>query len=135
RAAKLVEQRHLTDRESFRIRALFLHDTGDYADAEKVTENWAADFPNDYLPHFYLANCQRRLGHPDEALNSLNTAYNRAPGNAHVVLNRAQLHMEQGRLSSAKADLDAVRDANTWWWQYLAEYYFATGNYKALWDN
>jgi eukaryotic-like serine/threonine-protein kinase len=134
RAAKLVEQRHLTDRESFRIRALFLHDTGDYAEAEKVTENWAADFPNDYLPHFYLANCQRRLGRPVEALNALNTAYSRAPGNPHVVLNRAQLHMEQGRLAAAQADLEAVREANAWWWQYMAEYCFATGNYKAVWD-
>ncbi|HEY1946425.1 MAG TPA: protein kinase [Bryobacteraceae bacterium] len=134
RAAKLVEQRHLTDRESFRIRALFLHDTGDYAKAGKVAENWAADFPNDYLPHFYLANCQRRLGHPDEALNSLDTAYSRAPGNPHIVLNRAQLHMEQGRLPAAKTDLDAVREANDWWWQYMAEYYFAIGDYKAVWD-
>jgi len=134
RAAKLVEERHLTDRESFRIRALFLHDIGDYAGAEKVMDNWAADFPNSYLPYFYLASCQKLQGRPGEALNSINTAYSKAPGNPHVVLNRAQLHMEQGRLQPAKADLDTVRKANVWWWQYQAEYNFVVGEYRATWD-
>ena len=134
RAARLVGDRHLSDRESFRIRALFLHDMWAYAEAAKVFADWAADFPNDYLPYFYLANCQKQMGRPDDALDSLNLAFKKAPGNPHVVLNRAQLRLEQGRLHLAKADLDSIREANLWWWQYVAEYHFVVGEYAAAWN-
>ena len=134
RAARLVGDRRLSDRESFRIRALFLHDMWAYAEAAKIFADWAADFPNDYLPYFYLANCQKQMGRPDDALDSLNTAFKKAPGNPHVVLNRAQLHLEQGRPHLAKADLDSIREANLWWWQYMAEYHFVAGEYTAAWN-
>jgi tetratricopeptide (TPR) repeat protein len=134
RAARLVGDRRLSDRESFRIRALFLHDMWAYAEAAKIFADWAADFPNDYLPYFYLANCQKQMGRPDDALDSLNTAFKKAPGNPHVVLNRAQLHLEQGRPHSAKADLDSIREANLWWWQYMVEYHFVAGEYAAAWN-
>jgi tRNA A-37 threonylcarbamoyl transferase component Bud32/tetratricopeptide (TPR) repeat protein len=128
RAAALVESRRLTDRESFRIRALFYHDTGDERAAKIVMENWAADFPHDFLPLFYLSSCQKRLGLWKEALASIQAAAARAPGNQHVVLGHAQLCMEEGDLAGARTLLDSVREVNTWWWQYEAEFQFLSGD-------
>lgn len=133
RAADLVRQRHLTDRESYRIRGQFLHDIDDNAGAEPVLQDWAIDFPHDYLPLFYLANAQSRLGRPLEALDSANAAAARAPRNPHVVLLRAQLFMEQGDMGKARKELDSIVEANEWWWQYEAEYRFLTLDFKAVW--
>ena len=55
RAAELIRQRNLTDRESLRIRGLFALDTGQMEEAERVFTRYAIDYPEDGLPLFYKA--------------------------------------------------------------------------------
>ncbi len=124
RAAALVSERGLTDRESYRILGMHYLDGGDLRRAEPVFQQWAADYPGDYLPLFYLGSCRERMGRAIEALDTFTLALERAPGNPHATLARAQVQMSQGRLEEARSGLDAVRGVNSWWWRYEAEWHF-----------
>lgn len=124
KATALVLQRRLTDRESFRIRGMFLLDSDDVVHAEPIFEQWASAYPRDYLPAFYLSTCRRRMGRLTDAASAIEETLRRAPGNPWAIMLRAQIRMHRRDLAAARRDLDQVREINAWWWRYEAEYRF-----------
>jgi serine/threonine protein kinase len=102
KAAELIRQKNLTDRESLRIRGLFALDTGQMDEAERVFTRYALDYPEDGLPLFYKAAAVEGQGRIDQAVELSRQALTKDPGSyAFAVLYGYQL-ISAGRLSEAQ---------------------------------
>jgi serine/threonine-protein kinase len=107
-ACSLLGKRRLGGRESYRVRSAFLVDSGDIADGDAIQAEWAARFPNDDEALEKRAYPLLTSGHPQEALNLLERAWQINPhrrATAHylaisrlVLGDLSHLHQETGRL-------------------------------------
>ena len=115
-AADLVRRKNLTDRESLRIRGLFLQDTHQDTEAERVFARWALEYPRDPLPLFYRATSLDRLGRIEEALPLGRRAIELDPRRAVFVQANAERLLNAGRIAEAETEARhlAAMDANDW---------------------
>jgi tetratricopeptide (TPR) repeat protein len=68
RAAGIVQEKNLTDRESLRVAGMFALDTWQNEEAERIFTRYAVAYPQDGLPLFYKAGAVEALGRSEEAL-------------------------------------------------------------------
>jgi serine/threonine protein kinase/tetratricopeptide (TPR) repeat protein len=104
RAADLIRQKNLTDRESLRILGLFALDIGEFAKAERVFSRYALEYPDDTLPLFHKASAVDLQGRSVEALQICETALAREPQSYALVMKHAVLKLNAGRFAAAQAD-------------------------------
>ncbi|HBY63170.1 MAG TPA: hypothetical protein DEH78_25390, partial [Solibacterales bacterium] len=74
RAIELSTKRQLSTREALRIRGLYAEDLGDYEAALSAFQVFAAQYPKDYLAHFYLASSMAHMGRWREAAQEFRLA-------------------------------------------------------------
>jgi serine/threonine protein kinase/tetratricopeptide (TPR) repeat protein len=115
-AADLIREKNLTDRESLRIRGLFLLDTRQDAEAERVFTRWAMEYPRDPLPLFYKATSLDRQGRVEEALPLGRKAMELDPHRAVFVQADAERLLNAGRIveSGVQAKRLAAIDDKDW---------------------
>jgi eukaryotic-like serine/threonine-protein kinase len=115
RAAKTLERRNLTDRESLEIRGLFANDIGEAADAEQVFARYGLEYPGDALPVFYRATALDHLGRYEEAERLHKLAVQKDPLYS-FVMGLASFYLSRGRLDEAEANWRKGRgiDSGNW---------------------
>jgi tetratricopeptide (TPR) repeat protein len=115
-ASDLVRRKNLTDRESLRIRGLFLQDTCQDAEAERVFARWTLEYPRDPLPLFYRATSLDRLGRMDEALPLGRRAIELDPHRPVFVQANAERLLNAGHVAEAETEARhlAAMDASDW---------------------
>jgi serine/threonine protein kinase/tetratricopeptide (TPR) repeat protein len=136
RAAQILRQRNLTDRESLLIRGLFALDAGDNEEAAQVFSRNLLEYPGDARARFYKAGAVSRLGRREEALELLNAAIARAPTKYSFVMGRAIHYLEDGRLDDAERDWNRGRrlDPSDWTDQIGMAIAFARSDFKGVRD-
>jgi serine/threonine protein kinase/tetratricopeptide (TPR) repeat protein len=106
RAARLIDERNLTDRESLMIRGMFALDTGQNAKAEQVFSRLALEYPRDGLPLFHEARAVECQGRLEASLRLLDMAVKKDPNNYSFVVHRGIRYLMLGRFAEAKRDCD-----------------------------
>ena len=120
-AANLIRSRNLTDRESLRIRGIFLLDTWQNDEAGRVFERWALEYPRDPIPLFYRATVLDRAGRFEEALALGRYAVELDPARAVFVEAQAERLLNMGRATEACAEATrfAALDPSSPWSEIL----------------
>ena len=108
-AVRLVDQQQLTTRESARIRAQYLEDTGDVPGAEQAYRTYLQHYPNDYAPHVYLASVLMDLGRTAEAIPWFTKAATLRRGDYVSVTHLARALIDVGRWEEASSQIRALR--------------------------
>lgn len=115
-AAKTLQKRNHTDRESLSIRGRFAQDVGLDAEAEDVFSRYALEFPNDALPLFYKASAVARQGRLEQAEQLYDLAIEKNPGSLPFLLARGALHLQTGDVDAAERDWRlASQSAHSYW--------------------
>jgi tetratricopeptide (TPR) repeat protein len=119
RAIRAAGRRQLTSRETLRIQALFLDETGDLAGAEKAYRTYAIHYPNDFHAVFYLGASLKELDRIDEAVPWLERAVQLTPGSMVGAVHLAVTYLDLGRMAEAVRAIDHVAsigasDWSTW---------------------
>jgi serine/threonine protein kinase/tetratricopeptide (TPR) repeat protein len=112
RAAQLIDERNLTDRESLMIRGMFALDTGQNGKAEQVFSRLAQRYPKDGLPLFHQARAVECQGHPEACLHLLDMAARKDPDNYSFVIDRGFQHVVLGQLPEAERDFNQAAKMN-----------------------
>jgi serine/threonine protein kinase/tetratricopeptide (TPR) repeat protein len=135
RAARLIGERNLTDRESLMIRGMFALDTGQYAKAEQVFSRLALEYPKDGLPLFHEARAVECQGHMEASLRLLDMAARKDPNNYAFVLSRGIRYLTLGHLAEAQQDCDraARMNASDWTDQTRSALAFARRDMPGVW--
>lgn len=116
--AVAMDQTHherLTRAEDLRIRTLYAIDTGDLAAAEGSAVLWFDEFPQDYLPSFYLGWVYRMQGRLAESKRSLEEARRRHGDEYYILASEAHTFLVDGaydNLQNVCARLRAIGRAD-----------------------
>ncbi|HXM41416.1 MAG TPA: protein kinase [Bryobacteraceae bacterium] len=102
RAVELARRRNITGRERYQIEAILDEDIGDYDSLPVVCKAWIAHFPNDSLPHLYLATVFRIRGDPQSAVAQLQMAGQLDPSAYTVYPHLAECYLGIGRPEQAR---------------------------------
>lgn len=86
----------LTKREAYRIRAMYAIDAGDLTSAEGTLLVWLQEYPQEYIPAYYLGYVYRMQGKLDESLRLLDTARARHGDEYYVSVSLAQTYLARG---------------------------------------
>ena len=134
-AARLIDERNLTDRESLMIRGLFALDSGQYAKAEEVFSRFTERFPADPLPVFHKARAVECQGNEAGALRLYDLAVQMAPQNFAFLNNRAIRYLFVGQFEQARADCErSGKIIDTDWTDRLrSALAFAAWDLKGVW--
>jgi eukaryotic-like serine/threonine-protein kinase len=100
----------LTKKEELRIKGLYASDTGDYATARQVFQEWEVLYPKDYLPSFYLAGALSGAGRYEEAIDKLNEAERKQPQAWYIAAQRSHCNLAMGRYDRLVPDLKRLRE-------------------------
>ena len=135
RAARLIDQRNLTDREALLIRGRFALDTGQYAGAEQVFSRYSLQYPKEALPLFHKARAVENQGHMEAAVGLLGRALELEPGAYYLLVNRALRYVILGRMAEAESDLQQARKigAGDWTNEAQSVMEFARFNADGVW--
>jgi len=135
RAARVIDERNLSDRESLEARALFAHDAGQYATARDICQRYATLFPSDARPLFLEASCEDHLGHHDAALHLMERALAADPANYTYAMGRAIRLMCLGRFADAESQCNAAAKLydKDWTDQIRAALAFASYDMLGVW--
>ncbi len=112
RAAQLIDERNLTDRESLMIRGMFALDTGQNAKAEQVFSQLALKYPKEGLPLFHEARAVECQGRLEASLHLLDMAARKDPDNYTFVIDRGFQYLVLGRLPEAERDFNQAAKMN-----------------------
>ena len=136
RAAQLIDQRNLTDRESLMIRGMFALDTGQNAKAEQVFSRLALEYPKDGLPLFHEARAVECQGRLEASLHLLDMAAKKDPNNYSFVIDRGVRHLMLGHFAEAQRDVDqaAKMNASDWTDQTRSALAFARKDMAGVWN-
>lgn len=110
-AIRLADEQQLTTRESRRIRAQYLDDSGDFEAAEAAYRTYLVQFSNDYRQTVFLATLLADRGRTAEALEKFRTATEMQATDYVVPTHLARLLLDQGRFDEAAAEIGRVRAA------------------------
>jgi serine/threonine protein kinase len=102
-------ERRLTRREELRIRGLYAGDTWDDALAETSFAEMEAEYPDDYLASFYLADALRWQGRLEEALKHSISAVRKEPDSIPAEANLARTFLMLGRSQDVNAAIERLR--------------------------
>jgi tetratricopeptide (TPR) repeat protein len=108
KAADLIRQKNLTDRESLRIRGLFVLDTGQTEEAERVFTRYALDYPDEGLPLFYKAAAVEAQGRIEQAVDLSREALAKDPHSYTFAVSYGYRLMRVGRLDEAEQECQAA---------------------------
>jgi tetratricopeptide (TPR) repeat protein len=131
-ALRLVKARNISGRERYEIESKVNEDTADYAASIRTYKAWAAHFPKDYLPHFYLAGVLREMGDSENGLGEMEAARNLSPRNFVVYPHLAGHYMAAGRWNDVDSCIAKLHELNepNWAVAVSARLAFAQGDYK-----
>jgi serine/threonine protein kinase/predicted Zn-dependent protease len=135
-AARLLERRNLTDRESLSIRGRFALDVGLLAQAEDIFSRYALEFPEDGLPFFYKADAVARQGKPEQAEHLLDQAVQKNPQSPVFLLHRSAHFLEVGDIEKAERDwrASAKLARGDWVDQFAAAMALERGRFDEAWS-
>jgi eukaryotic-like serine/threonine-protein kinase len=102
-------ERRLTRREELRIRGLYASDTWDYVLAETSFAEMEAEYPDDYLASFYLADTLRWQGRLEEALKHSLAAVRKQPDSIPAEANLARTLLMLGHFQELDAAIEKIR--------------------------
>jgi tetratricopeptide (TPR) repeat protein len=108
-AVRLTESQQLTTRESLRLRAQFLEDTGSLAEAEKAYRTYALRYPHDYPPRFFLGSVLVDTGRSAEAEQWYLEAMRLRPSDPVPVIHLTRVLLDLGRFDEAVTYIERVR--------------------------
>ena len=116
KAAGFIQRKNLTDRESLRIRGLFLLDTHQCEEAERVFTRWGLEYPRDALPFFYKATSVERQGRFAEAIALGRRAIELDSSRAVFLQAHAERLLNSGRIAEAETETKrlAAVESNDW---------------------
>jgi tetratricopeptide (TPR) repeat protein len=136
RAAAIVAQKNLTDRESLHIRGLFALDTGQLQEADRVFERWCIEYPNESLGYFYRSTSADLLGFQEQGLALAKQAVERDPESYACNVRYAVLLMDAGRQGEAEAGYRraVAWKASDWSDQFLAALRFNQLDINGVWQ-
>ncbi len=133
-AARIMEKRNLSDRESLLIRGLFALDIGQYGEAQTLFSRYASEYPREGLPLFYEARATECQGNLSAALRLLDEAIRKEPESYSFLITRGVRYLILGQLIDAKKDCDraAKLDPTGWTEQLRGALAFARGDMVGL---
>lgn len=108
-ALRVFGQRELTPREAYRIRGLYAHDAGDYAEAERVYRLWHLLYPNDPKPLFYIARPLLMLGRVEESIAMLEEAQRKDAYSYYIPAHLAMAYLRAGQLDASTLAIARLR--------------------------
>jgi tetratricopeptide (TPR) repeat protein len=110
KAMMTLQRRHVTQRESLRINALFAQDAGNWRGSEEAFKSFETLYPYDYLPSFYLATTLANLDRPQDALAKDKQAESKQPDAYYPIAQEARLDLVLGQLSAAEKAVNRLRE-------------------------
>lgn len=136
RAAEIIRERNLTDRESLTIRGLFALDTGQNAEAEQVFSRYAIEYRDDGLALFYKASAVDLEGRTEEALRLTEAAIALDPHSFSYLMQRAIYLLDAGRQDEAAAYCEraAAVEPRDWTEQVRSALAFDRLDLAAVWQ-
>jgi tetratricopeptide (TPR) repeat protein len=120
-AVDLAKRRNITGRERYQIESIFDADIGDYDAVPEVCKAWIAHFPNDSLPHLYLAHVFEDRGDFPSAVVQLQMARQLDPSDYNVYPHLAECYLGVGRPEQARQCAVTLRQLTcggpdgAWW--------------------
>ena len=108
-AIRLVDQQQLTTRESLRIRAQYLEDTGDLPGAEKAYRTYLVHYPNDFAPALFLGSVLVDSGRTAEAVPWFEKAARLRPRDFVAPTHLTRALLDLGHKESAAAQIKVLR--------------------------
>jgi len=108
-AVELAKRRNITGRERYRIEAVYDDDAENLDALSGAAKAWIAHFPNDYLPHFYLARLLEVRGEYISAAAQLEQARQLNPKNYAAYPHLARCYLELGQPERARECARALR--------------------------
>jgi serine/threonine protein kinase/tetratricopeptide (TPR) repeat protein len=109
-AVDLAKRRNITGRERYQIESIFDADIGDYDAVPEVCKAWIAHFPNDSLPHFFLARVFQTQGDFQSAVAQLQLARQLDPSNYTVYPHLAECYLGVGQPEQARQCAVTLRE-------------------------
>ena len=110
RALGLIKKRNVKGRERYRIESAYEVDAGDNDASLQTYVAWIAHFPNDYLPHFYMAYLQYHRAEYPTALREMQRAQELNPSFFAIYPHLATYYLANGDLQGAERCAKSLRD-------------------------
>lgn len=107
-AARLLASRDLTDRESLRIRGMYLSDTGQFQEAAGVYARWCSEYPADAVALFYRSSAEHRTGAAEQSDRLLAEAVRLDPQTYAFRMWQCLRRLEHGDLDAADRLCDGL---------------------------
>jgi tetratricopeptide (TPR) repeat protein len=115
-ALAAAERRQLTSRETLRLRAQYLDDTGDLAGAEKAFRTYAVHYPNDFHAAFFVGASLKEVNRLAEAVPWLERALTLRPQSAVGAVHLAVAYLDLERGADAARAIDHVESLGASEW-------------------